>query len=125
MRRKRLLVILVIACAVLAGSVLLFRYLSPGPGVTLENFKRIRKGMTERDVEAILGTAGEKAYMWHTPCRIWQGKREKVGVVILFSEDGLVQSGLMAEPRPDDGQDVYNVSDEAETFWDRLRRLLR
>jgi hypothetical protein len=45
------------------------------PGVTVGNFQRLREGMTEEQVEAILGRAadGREEY-YSTPYSIWRGE---------------------------------------------------
>jgi hypothetical protein len=59
MRRRRLLLGAgLLAVLAFAGVLLAPRLLAPEPGVTAENFQRIRKGMTLEEVEAILGQPG-------------------------------------------------------------------
>lgn len=54
MGRRRLL--LGVGAVVLLGGLALFHWLTaPTPGVTWDNFRRLRKGMSARQVEALLG----------------------------------------------------------------------
>jgi hypothetical protein len=103
MRRRRLLLVVgAVALLGVAGFVLLVWLMSPTPtpgvttptpapvpGVTLENFLRLRKGMSTRDVEALLGKPDETLRV--TPLRaqlLWHGKLEIS--LNFFDDDGLI-----------------------------------
>jgi hypothetical protein len=53
MRRRRLLLITLVTLVVAAIAILVFR--SPAPSLTEANYQKIRLGMTEQDVLALLG----------------------------------------------------------------------
>ena len=58
MRRRKLLVVLAgLAVLVAAGAVVLWP--EPPSRITRENFDRVREGMTQAEVEAILGPPGD------------------------------------------------------------------
>jgi hypothetical protein len=57
MRRRKLLVALAGLAVVAAGAVVLWP--EPPSRITRENFDRIREGMTQAEVEAILGPPGD------------------------------------------------------------------
>jgi hypothetical protein len=137
MRRRRLLLLGVAALALLGLAALLFALFvpRPGAGITRENFERIRTGMTEREVEGILGArsgdySGGRAYIPASPLsrdtqslhrplgdgegdtvlRWWAG--EEVAVYVWF--DWRAQAmDKMFRPVPPGG-----------SLLDRLRRLL-
>src|SRR5689334_5221586 len=78
MRRRRLLLVAgVVLLLGLAALPVVWQALPPRQGVTPENFYRIRRGMTEQEVEAILGGPGA----WDpSPCIVregWQRHRAK------------------------------------------------
>ena len=57
------------------------------PGVTVENFKRLHKGMTEEEVEAIFGRpADHKSYMTLQNLRDWDGPGFRVHLVFSLGE---------------------------------------
>jgi hypothetical protein len=58
--RKRLLAVgVLLLCLGVLSLVVVWQRPRPVPGVTLENFRRLHKGMTSKQVEAILGEPGE------------------------------------------------------------------
>jgi hypothetical protein len=99
-----LLAVGVLACLALPG----LRLLWPRPGVTPDNFKRLRQGMTREHVEAILGRPGRE----EGPDTVWEGDRCRVSVQFvdinyawagqLETDDGQVLS-LPPEPAPFQG----------------------
>jgi hypothetical protein len=77
--------IVLLCLAILALVVMWQRPAPPAPGVTLENFRRLHVGMTEAQVEAILGTShdkwrGDGGWVW-----VYEGADRRVGVEIGFS----------------------------------------
>ncbi len=54
-RRRLLLVVGAVVLLGVAGFFLFLWLTNPTPGVTWDNFRRLRKGMSERNVEAFLG----------------------------------------------------------------------
>jgi len=73
---------------VCAGSVLfLFLLLAlmqlrvPNPGVTVANFRRLHKGMTEKEVEAIMGGPGKfGGAVTFRHCTVWEELDCTVGI---------------------------------------------
>jgi hypothetical protein len=57
-KKRRLFVLLAAAAVGVAGCLVWYFALNPGPGVTLANFDRVREGMSKEEVEAILGPPG-------------------------------------------------------------------
>lgn len=127
-RRRLLLGVGAVALLGLAGFLLLW-LTSPTPGVTWENFRRLRKGMPTRHVEALLGEPSlpdVKQGIW--TLRLWKG--EEVAMSLSF-ESGALHHGS-AFPAQFLGQAVIKgfvhveqVPPVEETFLDRIRRLLR
>jgi hypothetical protein len=60
-RRRWLLVVGAVALLGVAGFHLLIWLTISTPGVSLENFRRLRHGMSERDAEALLGKAQDSS----------------------------------------------------------------
>jgi hypothetical protein len=89
-----------------------------GAGVTPDNFHRLRVGMTEREVEAILGKPGEPVlYTTFGPDTFWSGEHCRVNV--WFGRGGVA----CAELAGDDGLQEF-LPDRDPSFWDHLRRWL-
>jgi hypothetical protein len=80
------------------------RLLEPPPGVTEANLRRIREGMTLRDVEAILGPVNEEvSWTGGTPCQGIQSWSGETGFVFVFFDEktGKVNRTLsMLRPAP-------------------------
>jgi hypothetical protein len=93
MKRKLLLVLAagLLACLGLPA----LRQLWPRPGVTPDNFLRLRKGMTRQHVAAILGSPGRP----EKPDTVWEGDRCRVSVQ--FAD---VNSALDGRLETDDGR---------------------
>ncbi len=125
MARRRLLLALGVALAVLVAAVAVWWLAPPRPGVTAANCARIKKGMREAEVEAILGgppgcyvrgrlggefpvPAGEGPAFWHDGSLGGQ-------VDVWYAADGTVER---AEFTPLDGP--FSV----QRLLSRLRRLL-
>jgi hypothetical protein len=51
---------LIVVSLVLMGGGTIYCLMPPKPGVTLGNFRRVHTGLTEKEVEAILGSPVEK-----------------------------------------------------------------
>ena len=128
MRRRWLL--LVVGAAALLGvveSALVICWLTtPPPAVTWENFRRLRKGMSERDVVGLLGESEQpdvKEGRWTG--RLWNG--ENVTISLGF-EEGVLDSGS-AFPLQPLGQGfikgpVEKIRPAEESFLDRIHRWL-
>jgi hypothetical protein len=127
MRRRRLLLGLTgVALLVVAGFGVLIWLTSPTPGVTLDNFRRLREGMSIRDVEALLGKPDrvfEGAARTH---RVWRG--EEVVISLTWDADDADRLWVgFAEPpgqewNPNTG--YYERIQKDESFLDRIRRWL-
>jgi hypothetical protein len=118
MRRRRLL--LVVGAVVLlgvAGFVLLVWLTKPTPGVTWDNFRRLREGMSPKDVEALLGEPYDvEDYRTYTN-RYWRGE-EVVKISLEFTEDGL-KFGVAGH-----GLGPVEGLHTDESLLDRIRRWL-
>ena len=73
--KKRLAIIGLLLVFTLGGVGVVIYTLQPTPGVTFRNFNRLRLGMTEEEVEAILGQKGEEKSieMPYAPTIWWHG----------------------------------------------------
>ena len=134
--RKRLLLILAWVASVLLAGYVTLRLTAPRHRITEENIEAIKEGMTEKEVEAILGVSagayGSKAdtgvylLLPSRPILVApvsgvelikrRGGKEWVGadvsLYVLFDEVGRVKEMLVG------------VVDGDETFLDKLRRWL-
>ncbi len=68
----------------------------PRPGVNHRNLKRIQRGMTEPQVEQILGGPGEDYhYKEGVRSRIWMEKQHRRGgIIVHFDNDGRVDQAV-------------------------------
>jgi hypothetical protein len=101
----------------LVGLFLVGSLLAPGPGVTRENFLRLRAGMRLAEVEATLGGRGSPID-GHGPewsC-VWQ--RETTEIVLRFDGQRRLVDGVAI------GEGWTESFPSNEGFLDRLRRLL-
>jgi hypothetical protein len=122
MRKRKWLILSLLLAACFGVAYLCF---APRRGVTLANFERIEKGMTQEQVEDFLGgppglpyRVGEIDATWvfenyelmigHN-FRVWQSREGSLG--IYFDEVGKVA--------------VKTWFPYEESFWDRFRRWLR
>jgi hypothetical protein len=82
--RGRRLVLGAGALALLLGAagVVLAWFATPTPGVTLENYQRLRHGMTEREVQDVLGGPGEPISFFKG-VKGWEG--QEVDVFVVFA----------------------------------------
>jgi hypothetical protein len=69
------------------AAVLCLRLSTPAPGVTPENFERIREGMSVNEVEVLLGAKAIQAAFGKS----WVGPTYHA--LVLFDEDGRARSG--------------------------------
>jgi hypothetical protein len=127
MRRRRLL--LVVGAAILlvvAGFALLLWLTTPTPGVTLENFRRLRVGMSAKDVEALLGQPQEVSALQSIPgiSRCW--RRDGEVVIRLTFTIWQKLTGGEATPQGELANHVPPafVPSPDETFLDRIRSWL-
>ena len=134
MNRRRLLVVGALALLGLAGVLLAWLTPRPGAGITQENSERIREGMTEQEVEAVLGCP---AGNYRGPESVLQER----GIPLWVSVDGDCEDGpqlkLWVGPRfavhvlvDCRGRVVQSSGHEVEplSLWEvlaeRVRRLL-
>jgi hypothetical protein len=116
LRRRRLLLVGPVAVALLACGLVVW-LTRPTPGVTLETWQRIRRGMTLQEVEALCGRAATplEPGPGETLSALWDGQQPGTAVHITVNRTGLVEVAVYLEP----------PGPSPPTFWDRLRRLFR
>jgi hypothetical protein len=113
----------------LAGGYATVLLLRPHP-ITQEDVARITEGMTQAEVEAVLGVPGVESWVddegdtmwiamhlhaWEMPgctCLLWHG--EEVVIFIDFDSQHRVANKHLRDRKP-----------RPMSFWNRLRRLLR
>ncbi len=120
-RRGVLLAVGALALLGLAGFVTFLYLTRPAPGVTPENFQRLRLGMTESQVEAVLGSAGEDypgAPAGPDRVLAWDGPG--IEVVVYFTK-GRVSRGVLLRQ---DGTWVQTEDADNLPWIDRLRLLV-
>ena len=127
--RRRLRLLLGVGAVVLlgvAGFALVLWLISPTPRVSMENFRRLRKGMSERYVEALLGKpykVTEWAFEGSTR-RLWRSQEVVIELVLVADR---VESGAAFPPAfTGEGFNIgplENISTEA-SLLDRIRRWL-
>lgn len=109
---------MLVKCGVLLGlglaALVVWQFLPPKPGVTPANFHRLRVGMSEQEVKAILGEAGTRSGSTFT---YWFTADSTV--TIEFTEGNAEWGQLMMG----DGQGE-SLPGLSPPFWDRLRVLL-
>ena len=129
-----------LAVVVAAGMVVLWPRSEPASRITVESFRRIRKGMTRAEVEAILGmpqavSEGSKAlasrgnYPGGSEWKIAQSSRHKAsengcdwyedyyGIRVTFSASLRATSGEWFPPAPQDF--IERLRCQAERQWHR------
>jgi hypothetical protein len=90
----------------------------PPPGVTPDNFRRLRQGMSIAEVEAALGEPEKRIEMWALTTQVWKG--EGCRISITFGMDA-----LFGELDTEDGQVVgLPPSHPPPSVWERLSRWL-
>ena len=116
MTRRRLLLIGTVACLLVATPFVVRWALTPAPGPTLENFKRLRAGMSWEQAKDILGPTDHHLLPNGAVRNYWTAGDEE----ILVWEDsaGRVEDGIFVDYR---GRNWKIVRPE-ETVMDRLRR---
>jgi hypothetical protein len=62
--------------------------MGPRPGVTEANFRRVRPGMTVRQVKALLGEDGRAVDGYKNGSAVWRWRGPVGEVLILFAADG-------------------------------------
>jgi hypothetical protein len=124
-RRKLLLGAVAVALLGVVGFSLFLWLATPTPGVTWENFRRLRAGMSARDVERLLGQPLEVEEAGRCTIRLWQG--EKVKISLTFEEDVLGSGEAFPPQSPRYGLmigPVEHMRPAEESLLDRIRRWL-
>jgi hypothetical protein len=97
MRRRRLLLGAGALALLVLGLACWFAFVlppAPPPGVTEGNFYRLRLGMAEADVEAVLGTPGNPLD-FGKGLRVWEEPKGAVSIILSFDAAGRVTSGSL------------------------------
>ena len=114
MRRRPFLLLGLLGLLALLGAFATQWLLSRPPGVTAANFERVQVGMTEAQVEGLLGP--ESILAEHDgPHRIWVA--EHAWLEVWFDEGGRV-----AKKEPWASFPRVLRRRPPETFWEKLRR---
>jgi hypothetical protein len=96
--RGRWLFLVAAALAILAAAAYaLFLWLStPPPGVTVANFQRLQVGMTEAQVQQILGAAGKPLDVGAlSHVKVWYDAEEDLSIMLTFDDDTRLLSGSL------------------------------
>jgi hypothetical protein len=123
MRKRAVVVAGVLVFLGLLGLAAVPRLLPPKPGVTLENFRRLHRGMTKEEVDVLLGGPGEVTGFVNNMARTryWYGDHCRVSI---RSSSFVTLDAASGEIRTDDGQLLSRLAPEPTSFWERLRREL-
>ena len=62
-----------------------------GPTITMNNFKKLKRGMTEDDVKKILGTPARRVVLVGYPNVVWEDRAGGDYITVIFSLDGKSQ----------------------------------
>jgi hypothetical protein len=109
---------LVLYVAILT-SVAIWRCPSPpAPGVTLDNFRRLHKGLTLTEMAAILGGPGEPFHYRLRDAIVYEGDGCRV-MLWYFREDDVYDGHFLV-----DGEEVAHLREKPVTFSDWVRALL-
>jgi hypothetical protein len=97
----------------------------PRPGVTRENFQRIRKGMPLGKVEALMGGKGHDVRIGiRSPPigKLWKGERF---IVLVYIHNGAVDGGYLQDLAyaRNDERGITDMAEEDEGAGRWLRRL--
>ena len=125
-RRRLLLGAGPVALLGMAGVALLLWLTRPTPGVTWENFRCLREGMSVRDVEALLGKPDRVLEGPARTHRFWQGEEVVISLTWDAGDADRLWVGF-AEPPGQEWNPNTNHFERIrpyETFFDRIRRLL-
>ena len=118
MRRRRLLLgVGAVALLGVAGFFLLLSPTSPTPtpGITRDNFRLLRKGMSVRDVTSLFGEAHEV----HGLERVWRGG--EITIWLTFADQRLWSGEANAPGAPTENVECLRTN---ESFLDHIRRWL-
>jgi hypothetical protein len=84
MRLNRFFLVFALIVLFLVGLLVVWQRKGPSPGVTLGNFNRLHKGMTEKEVEAIMGPGEMRGTVSFSHFIIWSNSHSSV--IISFSD---------------------------------------
>jgi hypothetical protein len=121
-RRRIILAVGLIACLGLAAWEAVRFSQAPKPAVTLDNCRRLRVGMREAEVEAVLGPPDGPADA--SGNRDWKGERCRVQ--LRFDASGAVTDGIVmySTAGGDKGCLILGSLLQPPSFWDQLRGTL-
>jgi hypothetical protein len=97
-RRKLLLFIIVAAVMVPLVAIGIYWTIPPKPAITLENFRRLHGGMTQEQVEAILGSKGKTTETRYADKGTfstvrWQGNEGAIWITFVIYPSGYPAEG--------------------------------
>jgi hypothetical protein len=122
-RRVPLLGVVLLGLLAVLGSLLVLHALEPTPGVTVQNYLRLRVGMSEREIEGILGRPGNPMLEGRSVYgEIWS--TDKFLIIAVFNREGCLVEGGIDRLANDYSGPVGHIQEDKDIF-DRLRRLLR
>jgi hypothetical protein len=133
MRRRRLLLVVgTVALLGTAGFALFLWLTSPTPGASLDNFRRLRKGVSETYVETVLGkpeqAGGEFSNTFTARAGTYTGtlqwRNGNLFIAIQFKV-GRAWDGYTTLINPSTAVQAEPLRSDDETFLDRVRRWLR
>jgi hypothetical protein len=96
-RKRTLLVLLAVVTLGVGGFFALEHAMSPDPGVTLDNYDRLRAGMTLKQCEALLGLYREQQH--DPPGRLffWTDRDRRVNVCLYIGTKGAEDGSAVAD----------------------------
>jgi hypothetical protein len=98
MRKRLLWGVAALACvAVVSAAVVMLLKPLPSPGVTPENFKRLRVGMTEREAVAILGRPADSCFVSRNGTWYWGWSGDECSVSLVAAAWGVGASDTPEE----------------------------
>src|SRR5262245_27155904 len=125
-RRKLLLLLGIAGFGLAAGYFVLDYALSPTPGVTRENYDRLRVGMSMQRVQAIMGRPADDQHRsdgGKGPVDVYQWWGEGLAVNLIFDEDGTACDGTLVAGGTMLPEQVGGLQPR-ESFIEMIRRLL-
>jgi hypothetical protein len=129
--RRSLLATSCLAAAGLAGLIVLFPRRAEGPGITLDNYDRIRAGMSRAEVERLLG-GPEASYLteWtdfeRDPSRPFQLEKgewwldDNGGIIVSFDSAGRVTAAGWIRPKYGPKWSLRRCCRRIELWWEDL-----
>jgi hypothetical protein len=125
MRNRRLLWCLAAGAFLLAAGAVLWVVVRVLPDrITPENYDRIAEGMTQGEVEAILGRPADLDNLWAAKplpkSSIWAG--EQWTIMVEFDASGRVLARACEEGGEGELRELFGLPEL--TFWQKLRRSL-